>query len=314
MPLLPGKTEYTIVMQKDVLRLEAQVVTGVATTVASQNAANAVAVVTQQDVNEVPAPTIENSIQGKIPGAVIQSNNGGAPGGGMQIQIRGITSINGNALPLYVIDGVMVDNETVNADDNAINEGRRDTRQGSASRGAERAGQRRQPHRRHQSRRHRVIEILKGASASAIYGSKASAGVVIITTKQGTTGKPKWNVSGQVGHSRWRTIPSPAIPHPRERAGVVRERRRATTPTRRGRGGQRVHRVVYAGPQNYPNAAVWQFPGVVPDRRQCQRHLGHDAVLPVRPLEVRQRHHAEHGVQQAVGPLQRHRAVRAASP
>ena len=63
----------------------------------------------------MPAPTMENSIQGKIPGAVIEQNNGGAPGGGTQIQIRGITSINGNAIPLYVVDGVIVDNETVNA-------------------------------------------------------------------------------------------------------------------------------------------------------------------------------------------------------
>ena len=71
--------------------------TGVATTVSHQNAANAVAVVTPQS-HEVPAPTIENAIQGKVPGALIQQNNGGAPGGGMQIQIRGITSINANAV------------------------------------------------------------------------------------------------------------------------------------------------------------------------------------------------------------------------
>src|SRR5215472_7369261 len=71
-PLTAGKTDYTIVLQKDVLRLETQVVTGVATTVASQNAANAVSVVNTQDINQVPSPTIENSLQGKIPGAVIQ--------------------------------------------------------------------------------------------------------------------------------------------------------------------------------------------------------------------------------------------------
>ena len=66
---MPGKTEYTIPLQKDVLRLEAQVVTGVATTVASQNAANAVAVVSSAGSHQVPAPTMENSIQGKMPGA-----------------------------------------------------------------------------------------------------------------------------------------------------------------------------------------------------------------------------------------------------
>ena len=130
--------------------------TGVATTVSSQNAANAVAVVNAQEVNEVPAPTMENSIQGKVPGAVIQSNNGGAPGGGMQIQVRGITSINGNASPLYVIDGVIVDNETVEPRqqrDQQAGGGTTSTAAGSAAPSA--AGQRREPHRRHQPGRHR---------------------------------------------------------------------------------------------------------------------------------------------------------------
>ena len=184
------------------LRLETQVVTGVATTVASQNAANAVAVVNSQDVMEVPAPTMENSIQGKVPGAVIQSNNGGAPGGGLQIQIRGITSINGNAEPLYVVDGVLVDNETVNEGANAISQGGGGTTQtGAAAAGAP------SPEDNGVNRIADInpddiesIEILKGASASAIYGSKASAGVVIITTRRGTAGKASWNVSSQVGH------------------------------------------------------------------------------------------------------------------
>jgi len=80
--IAPGRTDYTIALQRDVLRLETQVVTGVATTVASQNAANAVAVVTTAEVNQVPSPTLENSLEGKVPGAVIEENNGGAPGGG----------------------------------------------------------------------------------------------------------------------------------------------------------------------------------------------------------------------------------------
>ena len=110
-PIAAGRRTTRSPCDHDVLRLEAQVVTGVATTVSSQSAANAVAVVTSQEVNEVPAPTIENSIQGQIPGALISQNNGGAPGGGMQIQIRGITSINANASPLYVLDGVIIDND-----------------------------------------------------------------------------------------------------------------------------------------------------------------------------------------------------------
>jgi TonB-linked SusC/RagA family outer membrane protein len=206
-PLTPGKTDYTIVLAKDVLRLETQVVTGVATSVASQNAANAVSVVNTQDINQVPAPTMENSLQGKIPGAVIQQNNGGAPGGGLQIQVRGVTSINGNASPLYVVDGIVVNNEVVEAGDNAINQsGGGVNSVGSGSGGANQTAPGNQD-----NSVNRIadlnpddiesLEVLKGASASAIYGSKASAGVVIITTKRGASGKAKWTVSQQVGHT-----------------------------------------------------------------------------------------------------------------
>ncbi len=200
-PVVAGKVDYTVTLQRDILRLDAQVVTGVATTVASQNAANAVAVISAASVNEVPAPTIENSLEGKVPGAIIESNNGGAPGGGLEIQVRGITSIYGNAEPLYVIDGVVVNNQTVDAGENAINRsGGGLSATGQAAGGAPST---------QDNGVNRIadlnpadienIEILKGASASAIYGSKASAGVIIITTRKGQSGKAKWDVSGQVG-------------------------------------------------------------------------------------------------------------------
>ena len=192
-PVVAGKTEYTIALAKDVLRLEQQVVTGVATTVSTQNAANAVAVVNTQEVTEVPAPTVENALQGQVPGAVISQNNGGAPGGGMQIQVRGITSINAAASPLYVIDGVLVNNETINGGTNALT-------LASGRNGA--------PNQEDNSPNRiadinpddiESIQVLKGASASAIYGSKASSGVVIITTKKGAAGHAVWNLSQKVG-------------------------------------------------------------------------------------------------------------------
>src|SRR5262249_531533 len=111
-------------------------------------------------------------------------------------------SINGNAEPLYVIDGVIVNNETVNNDANAINNSGGGTSSiGTATSNAPS---------REDNGVNRIadinpadiesMEVLKGASASGIYGSKASAGVIIITTKRGTPGKPKWNLSSQVGH------------------------------------------------------------------------------------------------------------------
>ncbi len=201
--ITPGQTEITIALDKDVLKLEQQVITGVATTISSRNSANNVAVVTAAQVNEVPAPTVENALQGKVPGAIIQSNNGGAPGGGLEVQMRGITSINGNSEPLYVIDGVIVNNETVNNDINAIN----NSGGGTGSAGQKNTGN---APSYEDSGVNRIadinpndietIEVLKGASASAIYGSKASAGVIVITTKHGKAGAPAWNASTKVGH------------------------------------------------------------------------------------------------------------------
>src|SRR6202007_1174266 len=114
------QNDVTVELTKDPLKLETQVVTGVATSISSRNAANAVAVVNSDQINEVPAPTLETALQSKIPGATIEQNNGGAPGGGLQIQIRGITSIEADASPLYVVDGVIVNNQTVNSGLDAI--------------------------------------------------------------------------------------------------------------------------------------------------------------------------------------------------
>ncbi len=184
-PLTPGQTNYTITLAHDVLRLEAQVVTGVATTVSSKSSSNDVAVVNAQAVNEVPAPTIENAIQGLVPGALISQNNGGEPGGGMQIQIRGVTSINAKASPLYVVDGVIIDNDQQEPGNNAITF--------STDGGVQQDGTDLGTNRIADFNPEDIesIEVLKGASASAIYGSKASAGVVIITdeARQGWEGR-----------------------------------------------------------------------------------------------------------------------------
>jgi TonB-linked SusC/RagA family outer membrane protein len=254
-PVTAGQANVAISMERDVLRLEAQVVTGVATTVSSKNAANAVAVVNAQDVTETPVPTMENAIQGKVPGAVIQSNNGGAPGGGMQIQVRGVTSINGNASPLYVIDGIIVNNETINPDINAINqEGGGVTSTGAAVGGAP------SPQDNGVNRIADInpddiesIEVLKGASASAIYGSKASAGVIIITTKKGVSGKPKWEFGQQVGHaSIENTLPIRTFPTlGSAQLWYINDVKAADAGTPAAVSDSAFIKSVYAGPQDY---------------------------------------------------------------
>src|SRR5215469_9044775 len=183
----------TIAMAQDVLQLEAQVITGAATSISTQNSPLSTTVLNADQIDKVPAPTIENALQGKIPGAEVQQNNGGAPGGGMQIQIRGITSINADASPLYVIDGVIVNNETVNSGENAVT--------GAGNNTITQDMQDNSPNRIADLNPNDIesIQVLKGASASAIYGSRAGSGVVVITTKKGVAGKAKWDLTGKLG-------------------------------------------------------------------------------------------------------------------
>ena len=118
-PVEQTQGDVTIALEQDVLQLETQVVTGQATAVSSRNAANAVAVVSGEQVAHVPAATLDNALQGKVAGAVI-SQNSGAPGGGTQVLIRGTNTINGQYQPLYVIDGVIANNDAYPNGLNAI--------------------------------------------------------------------------------------------------------------------------------------------------------------------------------------------------
>ena len=99
-------------LEKDVLQLEGVTVTGQATTVDKRNASTAIATVSAEELMVAPAKSIEAQLSGKIVGAAIYENSG-VPGGGMQIQIRGATSILGQGDPLYVVDGVIVSNASV---------------------------------------------------------------------------------------------------------------------------------------------------------------------------------------------------------
>ncbi|MEX2583164.1 MAG: SusC/RagA family TonB-linked outer membrane protein [Gemmatimonadota bacterium] len=196
-PIPAGAGAINVSLEQDVLNLDAVVVTGQATTVARRNLANAVSSVTGDALVPVSAQTVESALQGKIAGANIQSNSG-APGGGMQIDLRGVSSINAASQPLWVIDGVVVSNVAIPSNANAIT--------GAAS-GSNPSLQQDAPVNRiadlNPSDIER-IEVLKGASASAIYGSQASGGVIIVTTKRGTGGTARFNVTQRLGYSELR--------------------------------------------------------------------------------------------------------------
>jgi TonB-dependent SusC/RagA subfamily outer membrane receptor len=140
-------------------------VTGQATTVDKRNASTAIATVSAEELTKVPAKSIEGNLAGKVVGATIFENSG-VPGGGMQVQIRGATSILGQGDPLYVIDGVIVSNASVQGGLAAI----------SRSTGTSVSSQDQTVNRLADINPNDIenIEVLKSAAATAIYGSRAN--------------------------------------------------------------------------------------------------------------------------------------------
>jgi TonB-dependent SusC/RagA subfamily outer membrane receptor len=184
-----------IVLKRDPLKLDQVVITGQATGISRRNLATSVASVSAEEMTKVTTQSIENAFQGKVAGAQI-SQSTGAPGGGNRIRIRGISSILGSAQPLYVVDGVIVSDVAIGSGTNKVTK---------AAGSAISVGNQENPDNRIGDLNPNDIEnieILKGSAASAIYGSKASGGVIIITTKRGDTGAPKFSVRQNIGTSR----------------------------------------------------------------------------------------------------------------
>ena len=185
--------DVRIRLEEDVAHLDEVVVTGLATTVKRRNLANAVATISAKELTGgAPAQTFDAALEGKIPGAYINANSG-SPGGGISVKLRGVTSVYGNTQPLYVVDGVFIDNTATSGGLNAVTL--------AQSGGAPTSSQDNPSSRIADIRPEDIenIEILKGASAAAIYGSKAAAGVIVITTKKGRQGATKVTVSQDLG-------------------------------------------------------------------------------------------------------------------
>lgn len=191
-PVSATTSTVTVSLKRDALQLDQVVVTGQATGISRRNLANSVASVNTEELTKVSAQSIENAFQGKIAGVQI-SQSTGAPGGGNRIRLRGISSILGAAQPLYVVDGVIVSDVAISGGTNKVT---RASGSGIAVDGQEAAVNRISDMNPNDIEN---VEILKGSAAAAIYGSKASAGVIIITTKRGTAGAPKFTYLGGVG-------------------------------------------------------------------------------------------------------------------
>ncbi|TRZ44438.1 SusC/RagA family TonB-linked outer membrane protein [Robertkochia solimangrovi] len=135
----------------------------------------AVTELNNEDLNTTKDPNVVNSLSGKVAGVVITQSTSG-PGGGSRVVIRGNNSITGNNQPLYVVDGIPIDNSGVGsaAGSSTSEYSRADYGTGISDINPEDI---------------ETMTVLKGPNAAALYGSRASNGVILITTKKGTSGR-----------------------------------------------------------------------------------------------------------------------------
>lgn len=172
----PDEAAVTVVMAEEAA--EVIEITQRAPRITRQNKASSASVVQGDELSRVSAGTVDDAMQGKVAGANIQANSG-APGGGVQVRMRGVSTINGQSSPLYVVDGVVMSNVAIASGISAVT--------GSTNGSNASSTQDNQVNRIADIDPNDIqsVEILKGASAAALYGSKAANGVVIITTKRG---------------------------------------------------------------------------------------------------------------------------------
>lgn len=142
--------------------------------------------INSKELNEIPATSLDAAMQGKAAGVqVIQGS--GIAGAGAQVRVRGVGSISAGGDPLYVVDGIPI------TQDPFLN--------------STRGGQNSNPLASINPQDIESIEILKDAAAAAIYGSRGSNGVVLITTKRGRRGKPSFSFGARTGVSRPTNLP-----------------------------------------------------------------------------------------------------------
>ena len=167
-----------VAMIEDGMSLDEVVVTGSTLKSTRRELGNSISTVSAQSIRNSGTNNLVGAIQGKIAGAQVTQNSGD-PSGGITIRLRGIKSLAGNSDPLYVIDGVVISNASDNVSQLAP----------SSSVGSAVVTQNRLADINPNDIE--TLNVLNGAAAAAVYGSRASNGVVLITTKRGKSGTPK---------------------------------------------------------------------------------------------------------------------------
>lgn len=182
---LKGRTVITVEMEPEVTALDEVVVVGYGS-MRKSDLTGSVTSVKTSEAEAARATSFDKMLQGKAAGVMV-STGSAAPGGSVSVRIRGTSSLRGNNSPLYVVDGNIISDLGDTADPLSAGTG------GGNSRAEEQ-----NPLASISPQDIESIEILKDASATAIYGSQGANGVVLITTKKGKSGKPSVMVSANV--------------------------------------------------------------------------------------------------------------------
>ncbi len=177
-----GDSEINITLTEDLEGLDEVVVTSFGIEREKKALGYAVQEIQGEDITQTKQPNIVNALQGQTAGVQI-TNSGGAPGQSARIIIRGVNSLDPGAdnQPLFVIDGVPIDNSTTES-------GSGNTPRGLSNRAAD-----------INPNDIASMNVLKGAAATALYGVRAANGAVIITTKKGKAGDVQINLSSSIG-------------------------------------------------------------------------------------------------------------------
>ncbi|MCE6989329.1 TonB-dependent receptor [Dyadobacter sp. CY323] len=158
---IANRSQIDVTLQSDVKSLSEVVVTGYSSQ-SKRDITGAVSTVDAAELTKVAAPNVAQQLQGRVAGVTVTSNN--SPGGEATVRIRGFGTINNND-PLYVIDGVPTKGGLNSINPNNIES----------------------------------MQVLKDASSASIYGSRAANGVIIITTKKGKAGAPRFTFNSRAG-------------------------------------------------------------------------------------------------------------------
>lgn len=162
---IQGKTKLSIKMNPDNAMLDEVVVVGYGT-MKKNDLTGSVASISAKNIEDFKTSSVMSALGGQIAGVQVTSTDG-TPGAGFDIKIRGVGTVTGDASPLYIVDGFEVSNIDYLSNSDIQN-----------------------------------VEVLKDASAAAIYGARAANGVVLVTTKSGQAGKPVITYNGSASYRK----------------------------------------------------------------------------------------------------------------